>query len=1001
MSAAAVSWPCPVCDQPLPSEAPTSCPHCALSGEWIDALHAIDFTLRRFLQWSKEGILSNAQFRSIVPSYRQKRLDLVDAARQGGPLPESQRILSRQTCWCCQQPVNPLASHCAQCGAAAHGTAVRSIRFLGFLRREVQKQQAAGRLTLPQTHECLSWIQERWATLRNRLESNRAPVVEAVAASPPPADPWAVVPVGAPKAPARSLWDMLLDPRSIQWLLAFGGSLLVVGLVIWLATLGLLDRPGLVAAMLGVANVGVLLSGWAVIFGSRYQLAGRALTLLACLVMPLNLWFYHAHQLLTLDGHLWLAALVCCVFYAASALVLRDPLFVHVLMAGGMLTGLLILADLHRLTPPTNPAMLLVFLGLIAMHAEPAFPNSAGVFSRRRFGRAFFWSGQSVLAAGLLVLFAAQFVSWFYQPFFRHLGVAAPPLASNTALQLNALFLVLCGTYACLYAYIVVQRHAAYLFCTALMLLWLEVSVIDLFDLAATPEHIIIALSATALLVTLVHGLLNDTGTLGLAVPPLTILLNGLSLWIGLFLFWRATGLRSVWPYVPDAVFVGALLVTAVSCRLAAHVYQSQMPWAAVVNLCGCAGATLLAAAGLLVALGLEGWARQAPLLMLVPIAYLAAAAFYRGTALEQPVAWAAHTATGLMIVASLVSALEVAHTFGPGQNANLLLAGFCFLATVFYALAALIRKEEFSIYLGAAMAAGAVWQLLAYASVSDLVYAPIFAGIGLTLLFGYRLAVLETYEQHVGVSGAVFACGAALLSLGGVGGGLQVWFRLLLGRASWDILMMLAALVGASLLAVLLVNHRLWRRWLVLLTLGLTLLTTFTAFQLLSRLNAWQRLELLCVGLGVLLLIVSHLGWYREQERQSDAVTLGLILGSLLAGLPLAIAVLVHRSTPRFSIVDEIGLLVVGVMLLSTGFVFQVKATTLTGAGLVTLWLITLVMFIGALQQVQLAGLLLAIGGSGIFLVGLMLSVFRDRLRKLPDHIKRREGIFRVLGWR
>ena len=28
-------------------------------------------------------------------------------------------------------------------------------------------------------------------------------------------------------------------------------------------------------------------------------LAGRALTLLACLVMPLNLWFYHANDLVT------------------------------------------------------------------------------------------------------------------------------------------------------------------------------------------------------------------------------------------------------------------------------------------------------------------------------------------------------------------------------------------------------------------------------------------------------------------------------------------------------------------------------------------------------------------------------------------------------------------------------------------------------------------------------------------------------------------------------
>jgi hypothetical protein len=35
------------------------------------------------------------------------------------------------------------------------------------------------------------------------------------------------------------------------------------------------------------------------------------------------------------------------------------------------------------------------------------------------------------------------------------------------------------------------------------------------------------------------------------------------------------------------------------------------------------------------------------------------------------------------------------------------------------------------------------------------------------------------------------------------------------------------------------------------------------------------------------------------------------------------------------------------------------------------------------------------------IFSFGLVLSVYRDRLLTLPDKIKRREGVFRVLSWR
>jgi hypothetical protein len=37
----------------------------------------------------------------------------------------------------------------------------------------------------------------------------------------------------------------------------------------------------------------------------------------------------------------------------------------------------------------------------------------------------------------------------------------------------------------------------------------------------------------------------------------------------------------------------------------------------------------------------------------------------------------------------------------------------------------------------------------------------------------------------------------------------------------------------------------------------------------------------------------------------------------------------------------------------------------------------------------------------SVVFGFGLLLSVYRDRLLALPEKIKRREGVCRVLGWR
>jgi hypothetical protein len=89
------------------------------------------------------------------------------------------------------------------------------------------------------------------------------------------------------------------------------------------------------------------------------------------------------------------------------------------------------------------------------------------------------------------------------------------------------------------------------------------------------------------------------------------------------------------------------------------------------------------------------------------------------------------------------------------------------------------------------------------------------------------------------------------------------------------------------------------------------------------------------------------------------------------------------------------------GIVLLATGFMFQLRSTTLTGAALLTVYLVTLVLYINMLENVQTAAIWMTIGGGTIFAAGLLLSIYRDRLLTLPDQVKRREGVFRVLGWR
>ncbi len=87
-------------------------------------------------------------------------------------------------------------------------------------------------------------------------------------------------------------------------------------------------------------------------------------------------------------------------------------------------------------------------------------------------------------------------------------------------------------------------------------------------------------------------------------------------------------------------------------------------------------------------------------------------------------------------------------------------------------------------------------------------------------------------------------------------------------------------------------------------------------------------------------------------------------------------------------------------VLLLATGYSWQIQSTTFFGGlGL----LIYLMVIIGSMayRPEVAVGVYLLIGGALLFGSGILLSVYRDRLLKLPEQISRREGIFRIIGWR
>jgi hypothetical protein len=824
-------------------------------------------------------------------------------------------------------------------------------------------------------------------------------------------------------APRRPLLEIVLDPRNIQWLLLFGAAMLVLGLVIYLYTLGVFEDARMVAVLMGVSTLGLLVSGGATVHWTRYQLAGRALTLLACLIMPLNLWFYHAQGLhpFTLYERLWVAALVCCALYAASAWVLRDPLFAYVLIAGVTMTGLLILADVDgagEFWQITHPATLLVVLGLIAIHAERAFPEApAGPFTRKRFGLAFFWSGHAVMADGLLLLLGAQLTAYAFalnEPLFHNWHLNQPsPITTDQPLKILALCLVLAGMYAYLYSELVVRRIGLYLYLAVFTLLWAELLVIDLLALQITQERAILVMALTALAANLAQPILarrrvDDRGdastgsqsVLGTApaksVQPIGLFLSALPVLLGVWLQWRARNHT----YEIGWAYVGAMLVTAISCRIGAHLYRYAFPNLSAIYFFGTAAATIAGAAGLLTVMGFGTWEQQAPALMIIPILYLVAAWLYRGQTAERPLVWVSHAATVVLLLSSLVAAFR-AFLMVRGEPLNLAMAEVFAEAALFYGLAAAFRRRAINIYLCTAMACGAVWQLLSYGNLDDLYYTLTFAIVGLLLLIAYRFAVLEQLKVK-GLADAAFVCANSLLSLGFLAGALLTLSQLAAShrQAKGALVGMLLTLFVISLLAVVLVRQEGWRRWYVVTSVTEAVLTALV-LAVFGNLTLGEKLEIASVVIGLGLLVVGHIGWFREQDRQSELVSFCLLLGSVLVAMPLTTAVVYYRSTkdlPHWP--DEIGMLAAGILLLATGFMFQLRSTTLAGGVLVTAYIVTLPIYL-PWKQLGLPAVFLMVGGGAVFGTGLLLSVYRDRLLALPDKIKRREGFFRVLGWR
>jgi hypothetical protein len=453
--------------------------------------------------------------------------------------------------------------------------------------------------------------------------------------------------------------------------------------------------------------------------------------------------------------------------------------------------------------------------------------------------------------------------------------------------------------------------------------------------------------------------------------------------------------------------YIVTMVVTAIACRFGAYLYRQRQPQLSMIYFFGTAAATLAAADALLLALRPElHWDGHAPVLMVIPLLYLIAARLYRGHTPQQPLNLVAFCATCLMLILSLgVTVQSLGRASADSLYLNL--AIFFAEAALFFVLDSIFNERVFGIHAATLLLCAVVWQVLGYAHVetSD-AYVLTFAGLGVALLAAYRFALLERFKR-AGLESTSFDAANALMVLSlGIGG--VITLTRLLGEAEMGKTMLLPALLaGLALAATYLTAHAGWRQLYAAAAMGHAVLAVL-ALAFLNHLSFGEKLEMGAIVAGVALLVIGHLGWYRERERENDLVSVALLLGSLLVSAAFVLTIVVLRASrvagqrfDWFYTFNEIGALVAGLILFGSGYACRIRATTVGGAILSIVYVLTLVLYVRIPEKLQTAAVYMIIGGAVFFGLGLLLSFYRERLLSLPDRFRRREGLFRVLNWR
>ncbi|HEX8492875.1 MAG TPA: hypothetical protein VF658_08550 [Pyrinomonadaceae bacterium] len=313
-------------------------------------------------------------------------------------------MLSLSQCFICQAAVTADARVCANCGARLDETLAGELRSVAYLLSELASWEAQGLINVEEAARLRRRYESRREELRAQVASNAeqakgfaSPVDEA--SSPNASDSLAheaprlaagkraAAAAGTTKrrAERRPLFETLADPYTLRLLLYTGAAMLVVGIVIWLRDVLYLklQEPLVQAVLLVCGTIAVTIIGWVTTLRTRLLLTGRALTLIGSVLVPVNFWFLVRSGLISDNGRAWMVCALCAALYAATAVLLRERLYVYLACAASIAT---FWALVFRSTPEAYGlyALTLMTASLVFLHLSRVFPRASRPLEKER-----------------------------------------------------------------------------------------------------------------------------------------------------------------------------------------------------------------------------------------------------------------------------------------------------------------------------------------------------------------------------------------------------------------------------------------------------------------------------------------------------------------------------------------------------------------------------------------------------------------------------------------